>query len=149
MGKSETLKSIKAEWLKLRQTVESTPNYTRDLPGAEGLWSITDCLKHVAGWDEEVIDVVCTFIESGAKRETGGAEEINDRLLEDRKHMDASETWGYFQTTHLSLISYLESLPEHVFDLASHTGHWIGYLVPQHYKDHREDIQTTIESITQ
>lgn len=75
--------------------------------------------------------------------------EINDRLLEDRKHMNVDETWEYFQTTHLSLISYLESLPEHVFDLESYTGHWIGCLVPQHYKDHREDIQTIIESITQ
>lgn len=73
MGKSKILKSIKNEWQQLRQTVERIPNCTMDLPGAEGLWSATESLKHLAGWDEEVIDIVHTFIESGTKREPVGA----------------------------------------------------------------------------
>mgnify|MGYP001089507831 CR=1 FL=1 len=105
--------------------VAATPRYrtytkhTMDLPQAEGLWSTTDCLNHVGGWDEETIDIVRRFIESGAKRKTAGAAKINGRILEDRKHMGAREAWKYFQATHLSLIAYLESLPQHIFGLES------------------------------
>ena len=118
-----------------------------DLPPAEGLWNTTDYLKHVGGWDEEVVDIVRRFIEFGTKRQADGTAEINERLLEDRKHMGVRQTWEYFQATHASLIAYLESLPEHIFDLESYTGYWIGRLVPQHYKDHKDDIQTGMDRV--
>ena len=121
---------------------------TVDLPGEEGLWSTTDALKHVAGWDEEVIEIVRTYIESGTKRKTTGAAQINDKLLKDRKDMDASNTWIHFQVAHQSLMSYLKSLPEHVFDPESYTGYWIGCLVPQHYRDHRKDIGIIIAGLS-
>ena len=148
MGKLAVLKLIKEEWSQLRQTAESIPDYTVDLPGEEGLWSTTDALKHVAGWDEEVIEIVRAYIESGTKRENTGAAQINDKLLKDRKDMDASNTWIHFQVAHQSLMSYLKSLPEHVFDPESYTGYWIGCLVPQHYRDHRQDIGTIIAGLS-
>jgi hypothetical protein len=147
MGKLEILKSIKEEWAQLRETVENVPNHIIDLPGRENLWNTTDTLKHVAGWDEEVIEIVRAYIASGMKRETVGVAHINDKLLEARKNMRSGEAWAHFQATHLSLISYLKPLPEHVFDPESYTGYWIGCLVPQHYRDHRQDIETIISGL--
>ncbi|PZC51029.1 MAG: Protein of unknown function (DUF1706) [Chloroflexi bacterium] len=147
MRKLEVLNLINEKWSQLHQAVGSIPNYIMDSPGTEGLWSTTDTLKHVAGWDEEVIEIVRTYIESGMKKEDAGAGQINDRLLKDRKDMDADHAWTHFQATHQSLISYLKSLPKHVFDSESYTGYWIGCLVPQHYKDHTQDLGTIIASL--
>tara|TARA_B100001123_G_C15322938_1_gene1028541 strand:- start:1425 stop:1868 length:444 start_codon:yes stop_codon:yes gene_type:complete len=147
MGKLDVLKSIKQEWAQLRETVKTIPNYTFDIPTIENLWSTTDTLKHVAGWDEEVIKILRAYIASGIRREQVGAANINDRLLEARRNMDAREAWTHFQETHLSLISYLETLPEHVFHTDSYTWNWVACLVPQHYRDHRQDIENIISSL--
>jgi hypothetical protein len=141
MSKSTVLESIKDEWAQFLEVIESVPAEKQELSDAVGYWSVAQCLRHVASWDEEVIDIVNIFVKSGDKTEIAGAHVEAKQLLQDRQKMDLATTWQYLYDAHTALMSYLEPLSGELFDTESYTGNWIGNAVPQHYKGHREDVE--------
>lgn len=141
MSKSTVITSIKDEWTQFLAIVEGVPQEKQELPDAIGYWSIAQCLRHVASWDEEIIDIVNIFIKSGDKTDVAGAHVEAKQLLQDRQKMDLATTWQRLYDAHVALMAYLEPLPDDLFDTESYTGNWIGNLVPQHYKGHGEDIE--------
>ncbi len=141
MSKSKVIASIKDEWTQFLAIVEGVPQEQQELPDAIGYWSIAQCLRHVASWDEEIIDIVNLFIKSGDKTDVAGAHVEAKQMLQDRQKMDLVTTWQRLYDAHVALMAYLEPLPDDLFDTESYTGNWIGNLVPQHYKGHGEDIE--------
>lgn len=149
MGKSEILETLSNEWEQLLSVAQSIPDDTLETTDSVGHWSVAQVLTHVASWDEEVRDRLVEFSRSGIKRVTQDStvHELNERLLEENKEKDLVSTWMYFYGAHSALVSYLQTLPEEVFDPESYTGNWIVNIVPQHYSGHMEDIKAASEQI--
>ena len=143
MTKTEVLDLINREWRQLLFTAKGFEPESQTVAGAVGHWTLAQCLVHVAGWDQEVINLVRTFIESGTKNDP--PHNINEIIFEGKENMDVEATWEYLHSVHETFISYLESLPESIFDPESYTGNWLGETVPQHYIGHRQDIEAFSE----
>ena len=141
MNKSAVLKSLTNEWIQFLGVAGSVSDQKQKLTGAVGDWSVSQCLIHVASWDEEVIRIVSEFIDSGIRIPPGIPNDLNNRQLEDKKDLDFDMTWQYLHDSHTKFMSYVQGLPEEMFDTESYTGEWIGITVPNHYKGHREDIE--------
>ena len=149
MVKVETIKLLKDEWAKLSITIGNIPNHNLELAGSVGEdWSINQCVIHIAAWDEEVMNIVYEFNKHGVSGFSHGDfvsfHNINDKnedLFKGKKQLDPEEALAYLTRAHENFMSFLESLPEPVFDTNSYTGKWIGDTVPQHYIGHRQDIE--------
>ena len=141
MSKSAVLESLTNNWIQFLGVAEGVSDQKLMLAGAVGNWSVNQCLIHVASWDEEVIRIVSEFIDSGTRKIPGIPHDLNNRQLEDKKDLDYDMTWQYLRDSHTTFMSYVQGLPEEMFDTESYTGEWIGITVPTHYKGHREDIE--------
>ena len=141
MSKSAVLESLTNEWIQFLGVAERVSTQKQKLAGAVGDWSVYQCLIHVASWDEEVIRIVSEFIDSGTRKTTEIPHDLNNRQLEDKKDFDSYMTWQYLHDSHTAFMSYIQGIPEEMFDTESYTGEWIGMTVPNHYKGHREDIE--------
>ena len=140
MSKSDVLKELRDDWAQFLSIAEKVEAKNHNTTGAVGHWSIAECLVHIAAWDEEVTQIVKTFIGSGTKK--APQHNLNEIQLENRKNLNTNEMiWEYLHQTHKNLMSYIETLPEDIFDTESYTGEWIGITVPNHYKGHRQDIE--------
>ena len=141
MSKSDVLKELRDDWTQFLAIAEKVEAKDQDTTGAVGDdWSIAECLVHVAAWDEEVIQLVKTFIASGTKKEP--QHNLNEIQLENRKNLNTHEMiLEYLHEAHTNFMSYVETLPEEIFDTESYPGEWIGLTVPNHYKIHRQDIE--------
>ena len=141
VSKSAVLECLTTEWIQFLSVAEGISDREQKLPGAVGDWSVYQCLIHVASWDEEVIRIVNEFIDSGARKTPGVPHDLNNRQLEDKKGLNPAMMWTYLHDSHTTFMSYVEGLPEEIFDTESYTHEWIGITVPNHYKGHREDIE--------
>ena len=149
MGKSKILESLTKEWELLLRISENIPDQYQKVTGAIGDWSVAQCLMHVASWDEEVMDLIGTFIHSGLKRHLNNAppHDLNKQLSESKGNMDLPDTWEYIRQTHSTLMSYLESLPEDHFKPDSHNGEWLVTQLLPHYVGHKQDIEVFAQSL--
>ena len=145
MTKTEVLDLINREWQHLVFIANGFEPESQTVAGAVGHWTIAQCLAHVAAWDQESLNLVDTFIATGTKNEF--PHNINEIIFEGKETMNVEATWEYLQSVHETFISYLESLPESIFDPESHTGSWLGDTVPQHYIGHRQDIEAFSETL--
>ena len=141
MSKSAVLESLTNDWIQFLGVAEGVSDQKLMLAGAIGDWSVYQCLIHVASWDEEVIRIVSEFIDSGTRKTLGVPHDLNNKQLEQKKDLDSDMTWQYLRDSHTTFLSYVQGLPEEMFDTESYTGEWIGITVPNHYKGHREDIE--------
>jgi len=149
VGKSKVLESLTKEWGLLLTMSENIPDQCQQVTGAIGDWSVAQCLIHVASWDEEVMDLVGAFINSGLKRSINNAppHDLNNRHLESKGDMDLPDTWKYIYRAHSTLMSYLESLPGENFDPDSHNGEWLVTQLLPHYVGHKQDIEVFAQSL--
>ena len=90
MSKSTVIASIKDEWTQFLAIVEGVPQEKQELPDAIGYWSIAQCLRHVASWDEEIIDIVNIFIKSGDKTLAVELEEKGYDWIKDSYYKEVS-----------------------------------------------------------
>ena len=141
MSKSAVLESLTNDWKQFLDVAEGVSDQKLMLAGAIGDWSVYQCLIHVASWDEEVSRIVSEFIHSGARKILGAPHDLNNKQLEQKKDLDSDMTWQYLRDSHTTFMSYVQGLPEEMFDTEFYTGEWIGITVPNHYKGHREDIE--------
>jgi hypothetical protein len=141
VSKSAVLESLTNDWIQFLGAAEGVSDQKLMLAGAIGDWSVYQCLIHVASWDEEVIRIVSEFIDSGTRKPPGVPHDLNNKQLEQKKDLDSDTTWQYLRDSHTTFLSYVQGLPEEMFDMESYTGECIGITVPNHYKGHQEEIE--------
>ena len=149
MSKSKIIESLTKEWELLFTISEDIPDQSQLVTGSIGDWSVAQCLIHVAGWDEDVMDIAHSFIESGLKRSIKNVppHDLNNQHLQSKDGMDLPGTWNYFRQAHSTLMSYLESLDEENFEPDSHNGEWLITQLLPHYIGHKQDIEGFVQSL--
>lgn len=149
MSKSKVLESLTKEWELLLAISEDISDQGQLKIGSIGDWSVAQCLTHVANWDEEVMNITHSFIESGLKRSINNAppHDFNNQHLQSKAGMDLPGTWNYFHQAHSTLMSHLESLDEEHFEPDSHNGEWLITQLLPHYIGHKQDIKGFVQSL--
>jgi hypothetical protein len=152
MSKRDVIEAIEHEWNTFASLAGDFPEESRILPGAVGHWNVHEALLHVASWDNEVMLLVKNFEATGEKPwwdSLSGEvlDDLNERLVAERRNLDPSLIWAHFRNTHQVLVAFLETYEEHVFVEGTFTGDSINAETWKHYQGHGRDFTRFKESL--
>ena len=141
MSKVDVLSSLDQGWSRFLEMAKSIPEGKYDQYGSIGWWTVSQSLLHIASWDEELVEIMRTYISTGKEHDFDLDHDINDRHLREKRNMDLPMIWRHLDEAHISLLSYLNTLEEKDFHEDSYTGDLIETMIRQHYWEHEKDIE--------
>jgi hypothetical protein len=146
MNKSEVLGLLAKEWSTFLETAKAVPTESREKPAFIDRWSVAQVLVHIASWDEEVIEIINAYAETGEERDFAADPDINERQLHEKNNMDLPMIWRYLDEAHGALLARLNTLEDKDFDASCYLGDLIASIVHQHYVEHRNDIENVVKA---
>jgi hypothetical protein len=97
------------------QAIEGFPTSAWDAPGACGTWSVKDIIAHLTSYEVVLVDVLSTFIESGATpaldKFTAPGGQFNDTEVNLRKVKNVKEVLEELNDTHTQVMSMIAKIP--------------------------------------
>ena len=141
MSKVDVLSSLDQGWSRFLEMAKSIPEGKYDEYGSIGWWTVSQSLLHIASWDEELEEIMRTYISTGKEHDFDLDHDVNDSHLREKRNMDLPMIWRHLDEAHISLLSYLNTLEEKDFHEDSYTGDLIETMIRQHYWQHEKDIE--------
>ena len=141
MSKVDVLSSLDQGWSRFLEMAKSIPEGKYDEYGSIGWWTVSQSLLHIASWDEELVEIMRTYISTGKEHDFDLDHDVNDSHLREKRNMDLPMIWRHLDEAHISLLSYLNTLEEKDFHEDSYTGDLIETIIRQHYWQHEKDIE--------
>jgi len=141
MSKVDVLSSLDQGWSRFLEMAKSIPEGKYDQYGSIGWWTVSQSLLHIASWDEELVEIMRTYISTGKEHDFDLDHDVNDSHLREKRNMDLPMIWRHLDEAHISLLSYLNTLEEKDFHEDSYTGDLIETMIRQHYWQHEKDIE--------
>ncbi len=65
MSKVDVLSSLDQGWSRFLEMAKSIPEGKYDQYGSIGWWTVSQSLLHIASWDEELVEIMRTYISTG------------------------------------------------------------------------------------
>ncbi len=97
------------------QSIEGFPTSAWETPGACGTWSVKDIIAHLASYEEVLVDVLATFVGSGATpaldKFTAPGGQFNDIEVALRKEKNVQEILEELNDTHTQVMSLVAKIP--------------------------------------
>ena len=115
--KSEVLLSkIERAWAFFIESYAGLTSEQMLEPGVTDDWSIKDILAHVTWWEEETLKHLPTIMKGNQPPRYsdlfGGIDAFNAQMTRKKHNLPLSEVLNQLEDTHLSLIKYIQSVPE-------------------------------------
>jgi len=144
MNKEETLREIHREWQRFLDVASGFSPGEQLIQGAVGHWNVRESLVHVAAWDEEHVEILKTYLDTGEERDYGDDEAVdrlNEEQVDEKRALTLDQVWAHLRWTHEMFLEFINGLPEDNFSLDSYASDTITMESFHHYREHREDME--------
>jgi DinB superfamily len=106
---------LKYGQLTVLRTLEGFPESAWETPGACGAWSVKEIIAHLASYEQVLVDVLTTFLDSGPTpyltKFTEQSDQFNATEVALRKEKSMREVLGELNETHARVMSLVAQIP--------------------------------------